>query len=185
MAIQPVPAAPAALPFPGVNEKAAGTYNALAYAWGNQMPTYAIGIKALGDNTFNNATEAKGSADVASAKAQEVVAARDEAVDAALTALNAPGTIATSTTVLTIEESEPNLVIQPGKDLRPGMFVTCSTVSGEVMYGRIQNYNQATGDLELYITHTEGAGTFAQWFVAISGPPAHFPRNKLFYYAGA
>ncbi|KRC30689.1 hypothetical protein [Acidovorax sp. Root217] len=185
MAIQPVPDAPATVPFPGLNEKAAGTYNALAYAWGNQMPTYAVGIKALGDNVLNNANETKTNADIAVAKAGEGVAARDVAVAAAITALTAPGTLATSTTSMTIAQGEPAFVIEAGKNLRAGMFVTIGAPGGQVMYGRIQFYDNATGEIEVFVSYTEGAGTYSQWTVAVSGPPARIPRNKLFYYGGA
>lgn len=140
---------------------------------------------AANANVHHNAQAGYVAAQVAVPAAVAAVAAREGAEAAAITATTAPGTLATSTTPLTIEVGEPNLVIQTGKSLRPGMYVTCSAPGGELMYGRIQSYDHATGDLELFVLQVEGAGTFAQWTVAISGPPPRISRAKNLYYAGA
>jgi len=152
---------------------------------GWERDTLRPGMNALAAGTFVNAGQARIAASGAAASESVALAAREDAVDAALTALNAPGTLATSTTELTIEVGEPNLVIQPGKSLRPGMYVTCSAPGGQLMYGRILNYDTVTGALELFVLLVEGAGTFSEWAVAVSGPPARIPRNKLYYYGGA
>ncbi|MDZ7863388.1 hypothetical protein [Acidovorax sp.] len=152
-------------------------------AW--QKDVLAPGANALAEATYVNSTDAKNSADTAAESAEGADSARDEAVAAAITALNAPGTLATSTTTMTIAQGEPSFQIEAGKDLRAGMFVTIGAPGGQVMYGRIQFYDNATGDIEVFVTYTEGAGTYSQWTVAVSGPPARIPRNKLYYYGGA
>ncbi|KRC20160.1 hypothetical protein [Acidovorax sp. Root219] len=140
---------------------------------------------AANANVHHNAQASYLAAQVAVPAAVTAVAAREDAQAAAITAINAPGTLATSTTSMTVAQGEPAFLIEADKNLRAGMFVTISAPGGQVMYGRIQFYDNATGDIEVFVSHTEGAGTYSQWTVAVSGPPARFPRNKLFYYAGA
>ncbi len=140
---------------------------------------------AANANVHHNSQASYIAAQVAVPAAVTATSAREDAQAAAITALNAPGTLATSTTELTIEVGEPNLVIQPGKSLRSGMYVTCSAPGGQLMYGRIQHYDDATGDLELFVSLVDGAGTFSQWTVALSGPPPRISHAKNLYFAGA
>lgn len=72
MAVHPVPAKPTVRAFPALSERALGTYNQSAYAWGNQMTTYADGIYDLAVSAFDNATDAHDSALVARAAADTV-----------------------------------------------------------------------------------------------------------------
>lgn len=175
MAIQPVPAAPAALPFPGLNEKAAGTYNATAFAWGNQMPGYADGIKALGDNTFNNATEAKNSADLSAAKAVDSAAARDVALLAAQTAVNAPGSMATSTTSLAVNSGDKVFVlVEVGKDFAVGQFIVASSLANPLtnyFKGRVKAYDKPSKTLTMGDVAASGSGTYADWSIAVGVGP--------------
>lgn len=185
MSIQPVPAAPATVPFPGLNEKAAGTYNAAAFAWGNQMPAYAEGLKALGDNVFNNATEAKAHADIANQRAEQVNEAREEVLAAALTAVNAPGTLATSTTSLDLLPGMKAFVVQSGKAMVPGQYVTLAHSASELLYGRIQSYDTDTGAVQMLASHVVGSGIFSSWSLSLSGPRGDFSPGKLFFKTGA
>lgn len=143
------------------------------------------GQNALASGTFVNAGQARVAAGTATTKAADAVAAAVAAESAALTAVTAPGTLANSATSMTIALGEPAFLIEAGKNLRAGMFVTIAAPGGGVMYGRIKSYNNATGAIEVFVNYTEGAGTYAQWTVAVSGSPSRFPRNKLYYYAGA
>lgn len=180
MAIQPVPAAPAALPFPGLNEKAAGTYNASAFAWGNQMPAYADGIKALGDNVLNNANEAKGSADLAATKADDSVAARDIAVAAAQAAVNSPGAIATSTTSLVLGSGDKVFVlVESGKDFAVGQYIVASSLANPMvnyLKGRVKAYDKPSKTLTMGDVTASGAGTYADWSIAVGVGPNIVPR---------
>lgn len=180
MSIQPVPAAPATVPFPGLNEKAAGTYNAAAFAWGNQMPAYAEGLKALGDNVFNNATEAKTSADTAATKASESVAAADIAVIAAQTAVNSPGSMATSTTSLALSSGDKVLVLaEADKDFAVGQFLVVSSVASPTvnyMTGRVKAYDKPGKSLTMGDITPNGAGTHADWSIAVGVGPSNVPR---------
>lgn len=65
MAIQQVPPIDPALPdFPGPNTPEA-QYDDAAYNWGSAIPGYGNRVKAIGDNVYNNATEAKALAEAA------------------------------------------------------------------------------------------------------------------------
>lgn len=179
MAIQPVPAAPAALPFPGLNEKAAGTYNAAAFAWGNQMPAYADGIKALGDNAFNNATEAKGSADMALDKAGVALAARDQAVAAAHSALNSPGTMATSSTSMALTAGTRSIVLdQVDKHFAKGQYlIVAATANPTVQAGAtLLDFDAGTGAMTLSLDEPSGSGTYAAWTVSVGARPTAMTR---------
>lgn len=179
MAIQPVPAAPAALPFPGLNEKAAGTYNAAAFAWGNQMPAYADGIKALGDSVLNNAAEAKGSADIALEKADVALAARDQAVTAAHSAINSPGTMATSSTSMTLAAGTKSIVVdQADKHFAKGQYlIVAATIDPKVQAGAtLMEFDSSTGAMTLSMDEPSGSGTYAAWTVSVGAKPIAMTR---------
>lgn len=173
------------LPTPPNSVTRPGTFNSDSDATFAKLPEVVTAFNAnvpLLNEVVSTAGETKAAVQ-ASASAADESADRSEA--AAHSALNAPGSLATSTTELTIAVGEPNLVVQPGKALRPGMYVTCSAPGGQLMYGRILAYDTVTGDLQLFVLLVDGAGTFSQWTVAVSGPPARTLRNKLLYFAGA
>ncbi len=179
MPIQPVPAAPATVPFPGLNEKAAGTYNAAAFAWGNQMPAYADGIKGLGDNVFNNATEAKGNADLTVTKAGEAAAARDGAVEAALSALNAPGTKATSASSLSLSAGVKSIVLdQLGKEFAKGQFVTVALDADPTKQAGaiILDFVSGTGAMSLAMGEPTAPGTYSGWSISVGAAPSVMAR---------
>ena len=118
--------------------------------------------------------------------ALDASAARSAAEAFALTAVNAPGTSATSTTPLTIEGegAEPGFFIQPGKDFAPGSYVTLAS-SDNVMHGLLLSYSKVTGEAQMLVLSSRGAGSYSAWTLALSGPPNNTPRKRLFYFAGA
>lgn len=152
-------------------------------AW--ERNTLRPGMNALAAGAYANTVLARTARVEAGGSADAAQAAREDAVAAAITALSAPGTLATSTTSMTIALGEPAFFIEPNKNLRAGMFVTISAPGGQVMYGRILLYDNATGEIEVLVTYTDGVGTFAQWSVAVSGPPTRTLRNKRFFFGGA
>lgn len=63
MALLPVPAMTDTPHFPALSERAAGTYNSSAYAFGTHMAdTFNAELDAVADNVLHNATEAEASA---------------------------------------------------------------------------------------------------------------------------
>lgn len=69
------------------------TFNSLAYAWSNSLPTFRTELAALGTNVFNNATDAANSATLAANQvtlaANQVTLATTQADYAATSAINA------------------------------------------------------------------------------------------------
>ncbi len=87
MAIQPVPSMTAIPHFPALSERAAGTYNSSAYAFGNHMAvTFNGELLAVANNVKNNADEAQAKATEAGDAASTAGTAAINAADAANTA---------------------------------------------------------------------------------------------------
>lgn len=88
----------------------------------------------------------------------------------AAAALNAPGTVASSTTSNTIGTGTKNFTIQTGKTLIPGMFmmVARTSVPANYMVGQIISYDSGTGALSLNITDTNGSGTYTDWSLSLT-----------------
>lgn len=87
MAIQPVPSMTPVPNFPALSERAAGTYNASAYAFGNHMAvTFNGELLAMANNVKNNADEAQAKATAAGDAASTAGTAAINAADAANTA---------------------------------------------------------------------------------------------------
>lgn len=91
MAIQPVPVMTPVPHFPALSERAAGTYNASAYAFGTHLSvTFNGELLAVANNVLANATDAQasataaaGSATASAASATQSAQARDAAFNAA------------------------------------------------------------------------------------------------------
>ncbi|MDZ7862461.1 hypothetical protein [Acidovorax sp.] len=141
---------------------------------------------AANANVHHNAQAAYLAAQVAVPAAEVTLAARDQALAHALTAINAPGTSATSTTLLTIEGegSEPGFEIETGKDFVAGSYVTLAHADN-VMHGVLLAYDKPSGAAQMLVLSSRGAGTYSSWTLALSGPPDNTPRKRLFYFAGA
>lgn len=101
--------------------------------------------------------------------AGNVVSNATQAQAAALNALNAPGTMATSTTSLAIGTGTKTLTVQAGKLLAVGMEVTIASTASPAnrMSGPVMSYNSATGALTVNVIITAGSGTFANWTVSL------------------
>lgn len=119
-------------------------------------------------------------ASIASAAAQVglATAQANAAASSAATALNAPGTNATSTTNMTVGMGARNMTIQTGKSIALGaQVVVASTASPkDWMAGTVTAYNAGTGDLSVWVTNIglSTAGVFptaAAWTVSLAGAP--------------
>lgn len=88
----------------------------------------------------------------------------------AQSALNAPGTGATSTTSLAIGTGSKALTIQAGKAYSIGQWlIVASTASpSNWLSGQITAYNSTTGSLTVDVTAVGGSGTFAAWTVSLT-----------------
>jgi hypothetical protein len=124
-------------------------------------------IAALGPITADITTAADNIAAIVAAPTAAV-----EAAASAVTAVNAPGTSAASTTELTIGTGAKTLSIQTGKSLVVGMAVVIaeSAAPTNQMYGTTTGYNTETGELIVDVTIVGGSGTAAAWTVSLSGP---------------
>lgn len=112
----------------------------------------------------------------------------------AQTALNAPGTWATSLSTLTVALGSQSLTLsQTGKSFVLGQYVQListldpslslsflngayalddlSSTAPNWMVGVITAFNSGTGAMTVNVTHTGGAGTISSWTVLPSSPP--------------
>lgn len=90
MAITPVPSMTPVPHFPALSERAAGTYNASAYAFGTHMSvTFNSELLAVANNVKNNADEAQAKATAAGDAASTAGTAANTAAGAAIAAADA------------------------------------------------------------------------------------------------
>lgn len=116
--------------------------------------------------------------DQANALEESVEEMADEAAASALTAVNAPGTAATSTTSLSIATGSKNPIIQTGKALVKGMSVKMARTSapGNWMYGEVDSYNSGSGSLVVIVSKVrspDGTGPYTDWTIHLT-PPIDF-----------
>jgi hypothetical protein len=92
----------------------------------------------------------------------------DNAAASALTALNAPGTLSTSTTSNTLTAGSPAFVTQTGKSYAVGQFVIAASTASPANYfvGQVSSYNSSTGYLVINSTSIGGSGTFTNWTIS-------------------
>lgn len=121
-------------------------------------------------------TQAGIAADKVGLAADQVVLATTQAglaAASAASALNAPGTSATSTTSLTIGSGAKSLTIQTGKLFAVGQTVVIARASDPItqMTGVITAHNNGTGALSVTISTNgfAGSGTFTDWTISLSG----------------
>lgn len=101
--------------------------------------------------------------------AANVVAQATAAAASANSALNAPGTNATSTTSLAISVASKSLTIQTGKAYVIGQTLNIASAANPAnfMAGQVTAYNSGTGALVVNATQIGGSGTFTDWVVSM------------------
>ncbi|NML62273.1 hypothetical protein HHL21_14545 [Massilia sp. RP-1-19] len=175
MAITPVPAMTDTPPFPALADRAAGTYNAKAYAFGSHMSdTFNSELVAVATNVQGNAADAAASATTATTKASEATSSASNAASSAASALTAPGTSATSATSLLIGTGSKSLIIQTSKAYSVGQSVVIAdsaSPSANWMWGQITSYDAGTGALVVNVKEAGGSGTYGSWAVSLSSSP--------------
>ena len=132
------------------------------------------GMELLADVTYDNAVEAAASAAAATSNgAAQVALATTQANNAAASAasaLNAPGTNATSTTSTATGTGSKTITIQTGKAYSVGQSVILartSDPSGVRMGGVVTAHNSGTGSITILVSVAIGSGTFTDWTLSI------------------
>ncbi|MCA3715069.1 hypothetical protein [Phenylobacterium sp.] len=118
----------------------------------------------------SSATAAAGSATAAASSASSASASASAASASANSALNAPGTNATSTTSLTIGLGSKSLTIQTGKAFAVGQAAVIASTANPMnqMTGVITAHNSGTGALTVNVLSINGSGTLAAWTISLT-----------------
>lgn len=142
------------------------------------LPTFATETNTVAGEVNTNATTATTQAGIATTQAGTATtqagnasASAAAASASALTALNAPGTSATSTTSLTIGTGAKSLTIQTGKSIVVGMTLVITRTSAPTttrMSGVVSSYDSGTGALGVTVDSVTGSGTHTDWTVSLS-----------------
>jgi biotin carboxyl carrier protein len=142
------------------------------------LPTFASETNTVAGEVNTNATNAATSASTATTQAGTATtqagnasASAAAAAASALTALNAPGTSATSTTSLSIGTGAKSLTIQTGKSIVVGMTLVIARTSAPTttrMSGVVSSYDSGTGALGVTVDSVTGSGTHTDWTVSLS-----------------
>jgi hypothetical protein len=77
--------------------------------------------------------------------------------------------LTTSTTSLTINNSNKTLTVGTGLSYTPTQNVTISYDASNHMHGEVLTYNSGTGVMTVDVNHHTGSGTFAAWVVNVGG----------------
>ena len=111
-------------------------------------------------------------ANEANTLASEVNGYASNAAASAASAVNAPGTSATSTSSIGIGTGSKSLTVQTGKAFVVGQWVTItnSANASNWMHGQITGYTSGTGALVVNVTAVGGTGTYAAWTIGLSAP---------------
>lgn len=151
MAYTPLPAAPA--------RADAANFAARADAFLPALAPFGVEMNANGDRA-------------------EAGAIRAEA--AAVAAVNAPGTQATSATSIAVATGARSFAIQTGKAIIPGMWLTIAppAAPGVWMSAVVTSYNPATGALVVDVRFLAGSGTYSDWTLVLSPPVAFKAATK-------
>ena len=134
-------------------------------------------LQASLNNVYANSVEAATAAataiaqvSTATAQADIATAQADIATAQATSALNAPGTSATSTTSTLIGTGSKTVTIQTGKAFAVGQTVVLASAANVAnqMIGQIAAHNSDTGSLTVNVNAIGGSGTLADWIVSLS-----------------
>lgn len=191
--ISNLPATPDRADRPTFSARCVALFDALKNAFVGEANALAAWMKGAADEvqtnasaTGNAAANASGYAglaqDWATKTSGEVVAGQgygakkyaQDAAAAAASALNAPGTSATSTSSIAIGTGSKTFSIQPGKAFAVGQFVVAAKTGAPANYigGQITTHDSAAGLLTINGTKVGGSGTHADWMISL-GPDSN------------
>jgi hypothetical protein len=140
------------------------------------LPTFVTEVNLVAGEINTNATSASTSAGTATTQAGNATAQAgfaqgyaNAAAASAATALNAPGTTATSTSSLSIGTGSKSLTIQTGKSIAVGASVIIAYTATPTtrMSGAVTAYDSGTGALTVTVDATSGSGTYTAWTVSL------------------
>jgi hypothetical protein len=140
------------------------------------LPTFVTECNLVAGEINVNATAASTSAGTATTQAGNATAQAgyalgyaNAAAASAATALNAPGTSATSTSSLLIGTGSKSLTIQTGKSIAVGasVIIAYTTTPANRMSGVVTAYDSGTGALTVTVDSTSGSGTYTAWTVSL------------------
>jgi hypothetical protein len=77
--------------------------------------------------------------------------------------------LTTSTTSLTINNSNKTLTVGTGLSYTPTQNVTISFDASNHMHGEVLTYNTGTGAMTVDVNHHTGSGTYSAWVVNVGG----------------
>ena len=160
-AIAPLPTAP--------SRQRPETFSAEMDAFLGAMDGFGDDVQAVGEAVQANATAAETAATTAEAKAAEALASANSAV-------NAPGTSATSTTSLSVGSGAKSPALaQTGKGFaigQPVRIARTSAPSTTWMQGIITDFDAGTGEMDVDVSTFAGSGTHTDWTISLTGPDA-------------
>ena len=166
-----------ALPTPPSRDDPAN-FRTRADAFMAALPTFATETNTVAGEVNTNATNAATSASTATTQAGTATtqagnasASAAAAAASALTALNAPGTSATSASSVAVGTGAKSLTIQTGKGIVVGMSVVIARTSAPAttrMSGVVTSYDSGTGALGVTVDSVTGSGTYTDWTVSLS-----------------
>lgn len=140
--------------------------------WAAALPGFTTALNALGAEAEANAAAAEAAKNAALASKNAAQASEQAAAASALSAVNSPGTTATSTTSNVVGNGTRSFTVQQNKAFVAGQFVVAAYTSNpdNYMICQITSYNPATGALVLNAVDFKGSGTWASWSIGLSAP---------------
>ena len=153
------------------------TFNSLAYPWSAALPTFGTEVSAVATNVYANAVDAYNSATTATTQASTATTQADTATTQAgiataqaASALNAPGTNATSTSSTLIGTGSKTFAIQTGKlfSLGQPVLVASSANPANQMTGQITAHDSGAGSMTVNVAAIGGSGTYADWVISLT-----------------
>lgn len=141
------------------------------------LPTFSIeaeaarlAIVASEAAAAASASTATTQAGTATTQAGNALTSANNSAASASSALNAPGTSATSTTSTAIGTGSKTVTIQTGKAFAVGQTVVLASAANVAnqMIGQITAHNSGTGSLTVNVSATGGSGTYTDWVVSLS-----------------
>ena len=137
-----------------------------------QTPTVVNQKNAMAQAMNAVSLEMTALAQTMSDDAETAVAQAALATSMALSAVNSPGTNATSATSLTIGTGPATMTIQAGKSIVRGMSVkvAATTSPGRWMHGDVTAYDDVTGELTVQVDTIHNSGTYDAWTISLAPP---------------
>ena len=77
--------------------------------------------------------------------------------------------LTSSTTSLTINNSNKTLTVGTGLSYTPTQNITISYDASHHMHGEVLTYNSGTGEMTVDVNHHTGSGTYSAWVVNVGG----------------